>query len=65
MPENQIPATKSESKAAAGEFNFAKPEAENPRIKRRSLKAKSSGLIKATAGAPTAARELEREAPPL
>jgi hypothetical protein len=64
MPENQNPATKSEPEAAAGEFNFTKPEAENPRIKRRSLKAKPAGLIKPTAAALPAARELEREAPP-
>jgi hypothetical protein len=61
MPENQIPATQPEP----GEFNFAKPASENPRIRRRSLKAKSGGLIKPSSGAPPAARELEREAPPL
>jgi len=38
MPENQIPATQPEPDAAPGEFNFAQPAAENPRIKRRSLK---------------------------
>lgn len=65
MPENQIPATQPESGAAAGEFNFAKSEAENPRIKRRSLKAKPAGLIKPASGPPSAAREPEREAPPL
>jgi len=65
MPENQIPATQTESGAVAGELNFAKPEAETPRIKRRSLKAKAAGLIKPTGAPPHAARELEREAPPL
>jgi hypothetical protein len=65
MPENQNPATKSAPEAAAGEFNFTKPETENPRIKRRSLKAKPAGLIKPAAAALPAARELEREAPPL
>ena len=64
MPENQNPVTKSEPEAAAGEFNFAKPETENPRIKRRSLKAKPAGLIKPNAAAIPAARDLEREAPP-
>jgi hypothetical protein len=65
MPENQIPATQPEPDAATGEFNFAKPEAENPRIRRRSLKAKSGGLIKPSSGTPPVARELERETPPL
>jgi hypothetical protein len=65
MPENPIPATQPEAGAAAGEFIFTKPEPENPRIKKRSLKAKPAGLIKPTAAALPAARELEREAPPL
>jgi len=64
MPENQNPATKSAPEAAPGEFTFTKPETENPRIKRRSLKAKSVGLIKPAPAALPAARELEREAPP-
>ena len=65
MPENHIPATQPESGAAPEEFNFTKPVAENPRIRRRSLKAKSTGLIKPAGGPPAAARELERAAPPL
>jgi hypothetical protein len=65
MPENQIPAAQPEAGAAAGEFNFTKPETGTPRIKKRSLKAKSAGLIKSSAIALPAARELEREAPPL
>ena len=65
MPENQIPATQPESGAAAGEFNFAKAEAPTPRIRRRSLKSKPGALIKNASGTPPAARELEREAPPL
>jgi hypothetical protein len=65
MPENPIPATQPEAGAAAGEFIFTKPEPENPRIKKRSLKAKPAGLIKPTAAALPSARELEREAPPL
>jgi len=64
MPENHIPAAQPEAGASPEEFNFTKPVAENPRIRRRSLKAKPEGLIKAAA-APPAARELEREAPPL
>jgi hypothetical protein len=65
MPENQIPATQPEPGGAPGEFDFAKPAAENPRIKRRSLKTKPPGLFKPTSGTPSAARELERETPPL
>jgi len=65
MPENQSPATHPEPSASPGEFNFAKPATENPRMKRRSLKAKSADQIKAAGGAPPAALELEREAPPL
>jgi len=65
MPENQIPATQPEPSGAPGEFDFAKPAAENPRIKRRSLKAKPPGLLKPTSGTPSAVRELEREAPSL
>ncbi len=65
MPDNQIPATQSEAGAAPGEFNFDKPETENPRIKRRSLKAKPTGLIKPSGLAISAARDLEREAPSL
>jgi hypothetical protein len=65
MPENQIPATQPEPDAAPGEFNFAKPAAENPRIRRRSLKTKPGSLLKPITGTPPAARDLEREAPPL
>jgi hypothetical protein len=65
MPENQIPATQPEPGAEPGEFNFAKSEPESPRIKRRSLKTKTAGLIKPAGNTPTAARELEREAPPI
>jgi Skp family chaperone for outer membrane proteins len=61
MPENQIPATQPEP----GEFNFTQPATENPRIRRRSLRAKPAGLIKPSGGAPPAARELERETPPI
>ncbi len=65
MPDNQTPATQPEPDAAPGELNFAKPVVDNPRIRRRSLKAKPGGLIKPASAAPPAARELEREAPPL
>jgi len=65
MPDNQIPATQPEPEEAPAEFNFEKPSTENPRIKRRSLKAKPAGLIKPTGATLPAARELEREAPPL
>ena len=65
MPENQIPATQPEPDVAPGEFNFDKPPEENPRMRRRSLKAKPAGLLTPSGGIPPAARELEREAPPL
>jgi len=65
MPENQIPATQPEAGTAPGEFNFANPPKESPRIRRRSLKAKPGGLLTPSSGMPPAARELEREAPPL
>ena len=65
MPENQIPATQPEPGGAPGEFDFAQPASENPRLKRRSLKAKPKGLLQPSGGTPSAARELEREAPPL
>jgi len=65
MPENQIPATQPESGAAPAEFNFANPPKESPRIRRRSLKTKPAGLVKPTGSTLPAARELEREAPPL
>jgi Spy/CpxP family protein refolding chaperone len=64
MSENPIPATQPEAGAAAGEFNFTKPESENPRIKKRSLKVKPAGLIKPNPAAIASTRELEREAPP-
>ena len=63
MPENQLPATKPEG--SAGEFNFADPETETPRIKKRTLKTKVPGLIKPNPAALPASRELEREAPPV
>jgi hypothetical protein len=46
MPDNPIPAAQSDSGEAAGELNFAKPPPENPRIKRRSLKAKKNASDK-------------------
>ena len=55
MPENQIPATQPEPGAGPGEFNFDQPAAENPRIKRRSLKAKPGGLLTPSGGMPSAA----------
>ena len=64
MPDNQIPAAQPNSEAESAEFNFGKP-AVNPRMKRRSLKAKPADMIKPPDGTVSAARELEREAPPL
>jgi hypothetical protein len=63
MPENPTPANQSDPGAAPGELNFTQPAAENPRIKRRSLKAKPAGALKPTASHPEAVRETEREAP--
>jgi hypothetical protein len=38
MPDNPHPSAESEPQASPGEFDFAQPKTENPRIKRRSLK---------------------------
>ena len=65
MPENPIPAAQPEAGAAAGEFNFADSETGTARIKKRNLKTKVPGLIKPNPAALPAARELEREAPPV
>ena len=65
MPDNPTPAAKTEPNAEPVEFNFSNSASEGPRIRRRSLKTKQPGLIKATGAVPTTARELEREAPPL
>jgi hypothetical protein len=65
MPDNPSPAARPESSSEPVEFNFDKPASDNPpRIKRRSLKAKAS-VLKPAQKPPTAARELERQAPPL
>jgi hypothetical protein len=64
MPENNSPTTKPEPGEVPAEFNFTKP-AENPRIKRRSLKAKPPGALKPANAPLSAARELEHKAPPL
>ena len=63
MPDNPSPAAQPERSSEAIEFNFDKPASEIPRIKRRSLKGKTPGLKPAST--PPAARDLEREAPPL
>ncbi len=63
MPENPTPAAQS---SAPGEFEFNQSVTETPRIKRRSLKSKQGGsTLKPADVPPPAARELEREAPPL
>ena len=64
MPDNPLPAAQPESGAEPSEFNFDKGATQNPRIKRRSLKAKPGGLSKPAENAVAAARDLEREAPP-
>jgi uncharacterized coiled-coil protein SlyX len=63
MPDNPSPAAQPDPVAEPIEFNFDKPGSEVSRLKRRSLKGKTPGLK--PANAPAAARELEREAPPL
>ena len=55
MPDHNSPAAKPEPTAAPGEFDFDVPIAENPRLKRRSLKPKPKAPL-----AP-----LAKEAPPL
>jgi hypothetical protein len=63
MPENPLPATQPDSAAEPGELNFAKSSPENPRIKRRTLKAKPSASPKLDTALPSATREPEQEAP--
>ncbi len=64
MPDTPPPAAQPEPSSEPIEFNFDKTASENPRIKRRSLKAKTTPGLK-PAAAPASARELEREAPSL
>lgn len=64
MPDNNLPASKPDLEVTPGEFDFGQPIMSNPRMKRRSLKAKPATALKPAQGAPEAARELEREAPP-
>jgi len=63
MPDHNSPAAKSNSTATPGEFDFDVPMAENPRLKRRSLKPKPTPLTPAS-GAPASAQKLASEAPP-
>jgi hypothetical protein len=63
MPDNPSPSAKPDAPTEPIEFNFDKPAPDSPRLKRRSLKGKSSGLKPATP--PVTARDLENEAPPL
>jgi len=67
MPDNNRPAAKPEPSEAPGEFDFDVPTAENPRLKRRSLKVKPSASTPLTpvSDVPPAARELASEAPAL
>jgi hypothetical protein len=48
MPDNPRPSAESEPQASPGEFDFAQPKPENPRIKRRSLKAAPAPATAAT-----------------
>ena len=63
MPDTPPPTARPDPSAETTEFTFDKPVSESPRIKRRSLKTKSTGLKPATP--PVTARDLENEAPPL
>jgi hypothetical protein len=65
MPDHNSPAAKSESTAAPGEFDFDVPIAENPRLKRRSLKPKPTASLTPVGEESSAAGELAQEAPPL
>jgi len=65
MPDNDLPATKPDPEEMPGEFDFAKPVEENPRVRRRSLRPGPATSLKPASGAPAAARELASEAPPF
>jgi len=65
MSDNNIPAANPAPEEAPGEFDFTMPPAENPRVRRRSLNPKPTGSLTPAGAIPPAARELEREAPPL
>lgn len=66
MPDQNSPAAKPDP-TSPDEFEFDVPVKENPRLKRRSLKVKSTETLAPVPDTPppSAARELEREAPPL
>ncbi len=65
MPENNLPVPNSDAEAVPVEFDFTKPPEERPRVRKRSLKVKNSAALKPVEAVPAAARELEKEAPPL
>ncbi len=64
MPDNTNPAAKPEPASVPDEFEFDMPTSENPRLKRRSLKAKPTAPLTPVKAIPPLAQELEREAPP-
>jgi polyhydroxyalkanoate synthesis regulator phasin len=63
MPENPTPAAHSDQGETPGELNFTQPEAENPRIKRRTLKAKT-GTAKPAVSQPVPEQEIVISPPP-
>jgi hypothetical protein len=65
MPENNDPAHNPKPEALPGEFDFAQPPVEIPRVRKHSLKNHPTPALQPVQGIPPAARELEREAPPL
>jgi len=64
MPDNSIPAPHSDPEVQPGEFDFAKPVEEHPRVRRRSLKLKPAASLKPGTGAPAPSHEIISEAPP-
>jgi hypothetical protein len=65
MPENNLPAPNPKPEALPGEFDFTQPPVDIPRVRKRSLKSQPAPSLQPVQGIPPAARELEREAPPL
>jgi hypothetical protein len=64
MPDPNSPTANHEPEATPVEFDFIAPAAENPRMKRRSLKAKSATVLKPLRETTPEAPEIAREAPP-
>ncbi|HUB66563.1 MAG TPA: hypothetical protein VL981_03665 [Candidatus Methylacidiphilales bacterium] len=64
MPEHDPLASKSEPEASTGEFDFATPPGENPRVKKRSLRLKTENKLRTVNKTASLTRKLEREASP-